>query len=144
MEPENISAKNTWRWQNNLLPLMRRMIIFLTLFFFLASFGQLIYLQMAIYSATPVNLDRPLSVLHAVDTMSISQRQDVARLETEILLETNALERRHHQASVLLMSSIWIRYLGFVTGMILSMIGAIFILGKLEQSQASEAAAKTS
>jgi drug/metabolite transporter (DMT)-like permease len=32
------------------------------------------------------------------------------------------------------MSSIWIKYLGFVTGMILAFIGAVFILGKLQES----------
>jgi len=31
------------------------------------------------------------------------------------------------------MARIWVRYLGFITGMILSFIGAIFVLGKLRE-----------
>lgn len=122
---------------------MKKTIIFLTLFFFLASFGQLIYLQIAIDTAPPVSIAQPLSLLQTTDKMTLEERQNTAKLETIILLETNTMERRHHEASVLLMSGIWVKYLGFVTGMILAMIGAIFILGKLEQSDSSEITGKT-
>jgi len=57
----------------------------------------------------------------------------MARLRAMIALEANTLERRHHQANVLLMSQLWIRYLGFVTGMILALVGTAFILGKLQE-----------
>lgn len=50
------------------------------------------------------------------------------------LLEANALQRRYHQAGVLLISRIWTRYLGFVTGTILALVGAAFILGKLRET----------
>jgi hypothetical protein len=119
------------------------MIIFLTLFFFVASFGQLIYLQVSINTAPGININQPLALLQPVNNITVNERQNMAKLESLILLETNTMQRRHHQANVLLMSSIWVRYLGFVTGMILAMIGAIFILGKLEQNDASEIAGKT-
>jgi hypothetical protein len=139
----NTSNLNTGEWQNKLLPLMKRMIIYLTLFFFIASFGQLIYLQVSINTAPAININQPLSLLQSVNNINQEEKQSVAKLEAIILLESNTMERRHHQANVLLMSSIWVRYLGFVTGMILAMIGAIFILGKLEQNEVSEIAGKT-
>lgn len=50
-----------------------------------------------------------------------------------VVLDSHILQQRYHQANVLLMARIWVRYLGFVTGMMLSMIGAVFILGKLRE-----------
>ncbi|MEO7047587.1 MAG: hypothetical protein ABI091_19975 [Ferruginibacter sp.] len=141
--PRNSLDKNNLEWQTKLLPLMKRMIIFLALFFFIASFSQLIYLQVSINTAPAVNISQPLSQLQLTDKITLDERQRMAKLEALILLETNTMERRHHQANVLLMSSMWVRYLGFVTGMILAMIGAIFILGKLEQNEASEIGGKT-
>jgi hypothetical protein len=135
---QNKADIETLNWQRKLLPLMKRMIIFLTLFFFVASFGQLIYLQISINSAPKININQPISLLQVTDKINLEERQSIAKLESIILLESNTMERRHHQANVLLMSSIWVRYLGFVTGMILALIGAIFILGKLEERNASE------
>jgi hypothetical protein len=57
------------------------------------------------------------------------------------ILEAGALDRRYHQANVLLMSRVWARYLGFVTGMILALVGAVFILGKLRE-ESSEISAQ--
>jgi hypothetical protein len=58
-------------------------------------------------------------------------------------MEAYLAERRYHQASVQLMSGIWIRYLGFVTGMILALVGASFVLGKLQEPE-SEITGKSS
>ncbi|CAN0513621.1 unnamed protein product, partial [Laminaria digitata] len=55
--------------------------------------------------------------------------------KTVATLEKHTLDQRYHQANVLLMSRIWTRYLAFVTGMILCMVGASFILGKLREDQ---------
>ena len=134
--------KGSLSWQLRLLPLMKRMLILLALFFFIASFGQLIYLQTSINTSSAVDLHQPLAILQNPDTTAIEKRQNSARLEALILLEANTVERRHHQANVSLMSSIWVRYLGFVTGMILALIGAVFILGKLENETPTDLGGK--
>lgn len=41
------------------------------------------------------------------------------------------------------MSRVWARYLGFVTGMILALVGAVFVLGKLRE-EATEVQTGTS
>jgi hypothetical protein len=51
-----------------------------------------------------------------------------------LLLEADALDKRYHQASALLLSRIWSRQLAFITGMVMSFLGAVFILGKLSES----------
>ena len=50
------------------------------------------------------------------------------------MLEADALEKRYRQASALLMSRIWTRRLAFSTGMVLALIGAVFIIGKLSET----------
>ena len=51
-----------------------------------------------------------------------------------LLLEADTLDKRYHEASALLMSRIWSRQLAFITGMVMSFLGAVFILGKLSES----------
>jgi len=138
------------QWQNRLLPWMIRMIVGLTAFFFIASLVQLFYLHWEISTAPVLNpnfyeamMDGLLHSAEKTSTASLpatSGDQQLTAAMVGILssLETNAVARRYHQANVSLMSRVWTRYLGFVTGMVLAMVGAIFILGKLQvpESQA--------
>lgn len=116
---------------------MSRMTIVLALFFFVASFGQLAYLHWTISKPPGTELSRLDEVLKVADNFE-NKREGIA-YSALLTLEGAALQRRYHQANVLLMSRVWTRYLGFVTGMILAMLGAVFILGKLEapESEAS-------
>ncbi len=52
-----------------------------------------------------------------------------------LLLEAEGMDKRHRQASALLLSRIWTRQLAFMTGMVLAFIGAVFILGKLSEAR---------
>ena len=49
-------------------------------------------------------------------------------------MEEKSLDRRYSQGGLLLVSRIFTKYLGFFTGMILAIVGAIFIIGKLQES----------
>lgn len=120
------------KWQKNMQPLMKQLIVGLALFFFIASCAQLFYLHRTIEQSPKLDLEKYISTFSAGKPLS-STKHEKLKFYTLILLENNALERRHHQANVLLMSRVWVRYLGFVTGMILAMVGAIFILGKLQE-----------
>jgi hypothetical protein len=62
-------------------------------------------------------------------TDKFAARQFEVRSKLEVFIITN----RYHQAKVMLMARLWIRYLGFITGMILAVIGASFVLGKLQE-----------
>lgn len=117
-------------WQQRLLPIMVRVLVGLTLFFFAASLGQLAFLQYHIQK-------QPESALAAWlnDTQRKENSGAAQSAETEIAarLESDVIARRYQMAATLLMGQLWIRYLGFVTGMILAIIGAVFILGKLRE-----------
>lgn len=128
-------------WMRRLLPLMSRMVVGLTIFFFIASALQLAYLHYEIRNAPPSNFSLPDKLLEQASatkmTPSDSQGLPAAAIATLTTLERTAMERRYHQANVLLMSRVWTSYLGFVTGMVLAMVGAVFILGRLEIATSS-------
>jgi hypothetical protein len=104
------------------------MIVGLTIFFFAASLVQLYYLDTRIEK-----LPAPDYVRYglAPDTARVAQPSPELRLLAS--LDLTLMERRYHQANVFLMGRLWISYLGFVTGMILALVGAVFILGKLRE-----------
>ena len=57
------------------------------------------------------------------------------RWKTLLLLEEQTIEHRYAQVNATLMLRAWTRHLGFLTGMILAFVGAIFILSKLSESE---------
>lgn len=121
-------------WQSRLLPVIIWMVVGLTVFFLIASFLQLMLLEWQIQRAPVFD---PHAAIADID-QSAGKNPGSARhseLKTRLFLESHVLERRYHQGMILLMERTWIRYLGFVTGVILCMTGAIFILGKLREEE---------
>jgi len=139
------SADRTW--QRRLMPLMVGLLVTLTAFFIVASFVQLYYLQTRIEKAPRLDLEPAMASLDEIakdmqsgkiqDQRAFNSRLEQARWKTLSILEANVLQRRYHHAGVLLISRIWTRYLGFVTGTILAMVGAAFILGKLQEASSN-------
>ncbi len=143
--PSDLSPADAERllWSARLLPLMTWMVLGLTLFFFIASAAQLTYLHLEIRKSPQPDLSQPLAALldGTVSTKNTARQQN-ARVAVLSTLELSAMNYRYHQANVALLSRVWMRYLGFVTGMVLAMVGAVFILGRL-QDQGSTASAKS-
>jgi hypothetical protein len=131
VDTEEKARRAVEKWQQRLLPLMIRMLTGLTIFFFLASFGQLFYLHRRIENAPTLSTADLLGPL-GHDLVATTADLGHQRLRTSALLEANVIARRYHQANVLLMSRVWANYLGFVTGMTLALVGAAFILGQLQ------------
>ena len=125
------------RWQVKQLPLIRRMIIALTIFFLLISLAQLFYLQIKISRQDSQEISIAVQSVKDTGNITLEQKIDLLKMKALILLENESLERRHHQANTSLMSRIWIKYLGFVTGMILAIVGALFILGKFREKDST-------
>ena len=121
-------------WLRSQLPLMRRVVIGLTVFFFIASAVQLAYLHVEIVNAPQRDFSEVEKMMRQAQEASTTaeQRLPAAAIAALTTLEVSAMERRYHQANVSLLTRTWTRYLGFVTGMVLAMVGATFILGRLE------------
>jgi hypothetical protein len=143
-QPEAIHSKTVFsskkndkppkKWQERLLPLMINLLVALTLFFFIATFFQISYLHWSILQYPEIDLDASNTEYVVTNTGTSGDYLASRKLELLARLESYVVERRYHEASVGLMSSTWIRYLGFITGMILALIGASFILGKLQET----------
>lgn len=107
-----------------------------TMFFLVVTLVQLQSLQRRVDSPPRIDLTSALAPLDQ-GTVSTGDRLMVAQWRTLALLEQNAQERRYHQANLLVMSRTWIRYLGFMTGMIMALVGAAFVLGKLREESSA-------
>ena len=75
--------------------------------------------------------------------LSATEQQACVRWKVLVQLEAYTIERRYHQANAALMVRAWIKYLGFLTGMILAIVGAVFILGRLTEASSHLAAEGT-
>lgn len=119
-------------WRERLLPFMVRFLVVFAAFFLLASLVQLLYLQSYIRSAPHNSFEDIYTVLTPTTENSGNERIAMLGARIALGLESHALERRYHQANAQLMARVWMRYLGFLTGMTLSLVGAAFILGQLQ------------
>src|SRR5438045_3473443 len=114
------------RWQRQLLPFMMAVLSLLSVFFISMNIYQVDMMQKKIVEAPRMDLTP------AVPTgKSDAGQLDFIRWKTLSSLEAYALEHRYHQANALLLTRVWSKNLGIVTGMLLCIIGAAFILGKL-------------
>jgi len=121
------------KWQERLLPTMNGLLIGLTIFFFLTTFGQMAYLHWSILQIPEVNIDPSSGATLSASAETFKDRENARELEVRSRMEAFIVTQRYHQVSVLLMSGLWIRYLGFMTGMILALVGASFDFGKLRE-----------
>lgn len=118
-------------WQRYLRPLMSAMLVGLTVFFFVATLFQLVSLNARIEASPQLAPAQLLAMAACPPALPAPACLEERRLRMSAVLEANVVARRHHEAGVQVMAAIWSRYLGFATGMILSLVGAAFILGKL-------------
>lgn len=122
------------RWQSAMRPWMIAMLGGLTLFFFVATLVQVVRLNERIETTPRLDASTLLAATTCGSTRSDAACEAERRLFVAVALEAHTIALRHHEASVLLMAALWSRYVGFVTGMILALVGAAFILGKLSDT----------
>lgn len=131
-------------WQSRARPFMTRTIVALALFFFAASLAQLVWLNWHIAHpptlAASSLLDGSVCGAGKADDLAARDCLAVQERRAVILLEENLVSRRYHQSNAIVMFSVWSRYLGFVTGMILAFVGSAFILGKMAEGATSVSA----
>ena len=122
----------TTKWQERLLPLMVGMLVGLSLFFCVALIAEGFRIQKHIEESHEIDPRPTLEKTGNPDkAKSFDDLMELAQLQTMAVLESNAMESRYHQATMALLIRICIVFLGFLTGMVLSLVGAAFILGKL-------------
>jgi len=134
MSADQSSPTFSERWQQRLLPLMRSALVLMALFFFVASLYQYQQLYRDVQQHAPsavAQLDRLEQRLAPAQRDSL----DYVRWKTMVTLEQDAMQMRYQQINASLLLRTWTRYTGFLVGMVLALVGAFFILGKLKEDQ---------
>jgi hypothetical protein len=122
-------------WQNKLLPWLVLMPTLLILLFIYPATRQMQQFNAVIDAKTESSVEK---ILIAPSDPALDSRLkgdlDYVRWVTLARMEEKSLDRRYNQGGLLLASRIFTKYLGFFTGMILAIVGAVFIIGKLQES----------
>lgn len=121
-------------WQRRLLPYIARAIALMGGFFFVASLVVLYVLFNEVRIAPQQAISEALSGYERALPPKTPLNEDYLRWKTTVLLEQHVIDQRYRQVNATLLLRAWTRYLGFLTGMILALVGAVFVLGKLETS----------
>lgn len=128
------------RWQMKLLPLMMTMLATLTVVFAAGNFWEIRSIQKDIESTDKLDIEKildqknPLPNADATPDITFADRSQYLQWEVTAILEADAMNRRYHQATAISLTRTYIVFIGFTTGMILALVGATFILGKLRES----------
>jgi hypothetical protein len=135
LAPANAEHRELARWQRKLLPFMSRFLVVMAMGFFVISLIDVYAMRNFVKNeSTQAIRVKMEELLHGAGNRQ-GNGVDIAQ-QALLLLEADALDKRYRQASALLMSRIWTRQLAFITGMVLAFIGAVFIIGKLSESNA--------
>ncbi len=117
------------RWQRRLLPLMSLMLVASGIFFGVVSVLEVRSLYDRLrHEAMDLS---PVFEVYEAGVAPAGQSEDYVRFKALALLEADALKRRYHQANATMLARVWTRQFGFITGMLLALVGAAFILGQL-------------
>lgn len=125
--------KNKNNWQKKLMPWLITMpTLLIFLFVFLATQQMRKFNTMLEIETTSVLDD---VVLNTEKNPTLINSLDYLRWVTLVKMEERSLDRRYKQGGALLGARIFTKYLGFFTGMILAIVGAIFIIAKLQEQK---------
>lgn len=129
---EECTALSTAEWQVRLLPLMSVVLVVALLAFLALSLSETYAMRGQITRAPTLQLAPALNAIPCdAAGMSVPDRQACAQWKVATVLEAHLVDRRYHQANAALLVRAWIKYLGFLTGMMISIVGSVLILGQI-------------
>lgn len=131
--PKELALLNSW--QRSLLPWLVIMPTILILLFIYLATRQMQRFN-AVIDAKEESVIEKLIPATTDTALNAKLKGDLEYIRwiTLARMEEKSLDRRYSQGGLLLVSRIFTKYLGFFTGMILAIVGAIFIIGKLQES----------
>lgn len=137
MDAENAASaaaqRELIRWQRMLLPVIVILLFGLAAFFFASSYAQYQRIETQLQQR---GNDGAVARALAVYERAPGVGQDLAYIQWKTLAiqDDRAQLARFHRANAALLVSVWTRNLGFVTGMILAIVGAAFVMAKLSEA----------
>jgi hypothetical protein len=132
--PTNETDAAVISWQKKLLPWMVILpTALIGVFIFLATV-QMRNFEERLFPAdrSEVTSTLPPIANTKVDS-DIESKLPFIKLYTLTKMEEHSINRRYNQAGAIIMSGIYTKYLGFFTGMILAIVGSVFIISKLKE-----------
>jgi hypothetical protein len=129
-ERERAGPRELASWQRLVLPVMVLAVVAAGVFFAVEIVMELRTLYPRLEQA-PTTLT-PHFERFEESQPEVSASLDYLRYKTLVLLESDALQRRYQQVNAAMLSRVWTRQMGFLTGMLMALIGSAFILGRLE------------
>ena len=131
-----LELKQTNAWQKKLLPWLILMPTMLILLFVFLATRQMERFNKVIDEKSESVIERIIpspsdTALYA----KLKGNMDYIRWVTLARMEEKSFDRRYSQGGLLLLSRIFKNYLGFFTGMILAIVGSVFIIAKLEEGK---------
>ena len=116
------------RWQLTVLPFMTRAVATIGLLFFISSLLQ-IHLMGAELKMSPGV--KP-SFATPQSGFSAETRAELMRWNGLVALEHETLQARTQSINAVILRQASLLHLGFLTGMVLCLVGAVFVLGQLQ------------
>ncbi|HTS43271.1 MAG TPA: hypothetical protein VMH01_02670 [Puia sp.] len=127
---------NNLAWQYKILPWMIGLPTLLILAFIVLATSQVNRLNNDINNYKLSELDKTMPQPNdSSNNFVLTANMDYVKLYTLAKMEEEAMNRRYSQAGVLLMARVYGVYLGFFTGMLLAIVGAVFIISKLKEGK---------
>jgi hypothetical protein len=119
------------RWQNRMAPLMAGAVVVTAVFFAFIMLVRFSSIEATLQEAPPTQLAVTWT-RQGIEPTTWRDQQQLASSEANFGLERELIARRYRVASAIMSLRLWTRLMGFLTGMILAMVGAAFTLGKLD------------
>jgi hypothetical protein len=128
------------RWQARMAPFMTAAVVFTALFFAIATIWKFGDIEARLMKPSSEFAVAAWSTTIAPRDFNEQMRLEATRASYN--LERELVARRYEQGNLSYLNRLWTRFMGFVTGMVLALVGAAFVLGKLETDKSElEAAA---
>jgi hypothetical protein len=128
-------AQHTGRWQRKLMWWMVFMPSVLIGVFIVLATLQLNRFNKEIETYQQSELEPIRIAANESRNASWINQAEYVQFYTLAKMEEIAMRKRYSQGGVLLMSRVLTKYLGFFTGMILAIVGAVFIISKLKEDR---------
>jgi hypothetical protein len=131
----NQSEKNLLAWQQKLMPWMVILPSLLIIVFVYLATTQLNNFSSEINNYKTSELDK-LFINAKDSSLKIpvdGDKEEFVKLYMLAKMDEQLMNKRYSQGGALLISRLYTKYLGFFTGMILAIVGAVFIISKLKE-----------
>lgn len=124
-----------YKWQNKLLPFLIGIPTILIIAFIILATRQINEFNSKLNETKTSEFIG--TVIPAPSDSLYSKNFDYIKWVTLLHMEQESIDKRYKQAGFLLMSRVVTKYLGFLTGMIMAIVGAAFIIGKLSEDKST-------